>query len=321
MTRRKFLHNSAALVAAVAAPTVFANETTLKLIIPQPAGGVTDAIARLITDSMSATLRRPVICENRPGAAGLIGINALQSQGANGNALLLVNHGFVSLPLLSLAAKYDVLADFKPVAQLCTAVSMLMINGGVPAKNMFEFLAWAKLQPHGVNASNSGAGTAGHIATMMFAKRAGIKVNHIPYKGTSETSNALLSGEVHMQLTTATAALFEQTATGKVRALAVTPNVASPLVPGVPPISQSVPGYSTPLPWFGLISHKGIPDALNLQYSAAVETALKEPGVKEKYAATFMEVEYLAPHRFRSEIEKSTIYWKDVVAELNLKPI
>ena len=322
MHRRTLIKAATAAVASAGAPAVWAStdEAPLRILIPYAAGGLTDLLARLITDSMGATLKRTVLCENKPGAAGLIATSSLLSQGADGSQVMLVNSGFTSLPQLSLNAKYDPLKDFKPVSQVCTGASMLMVHHEVPAKTLQEFVAWAKSRPEGITAANAGAGSSGHISTMLLAKRAGLNITHVPYKGSAETANALISGQVQMQLTVTTSALNDQVKAGKVRLLGVTSATPSRLTPELPPIATVAPGFRA-LGWYGLVAHGGVPDAKIQRYSDAIEKALKEPGVEEKYASIFMEMEHKPAPVFRAEMERSVAYWKQVTTELNLKRV
>ncbi len=318
MKRRQILKSLSAATASVACAPLFANDDQpLKLVVPYAAGGLTDMMSRLLTKSMGESLKRPVPVENRPGAAGLIATNLVMNQGKDGSMLMLINNGFVSLPLLTQGARYDPIKDFKAVAGICAGASMLMINASVPAATLPEFIAWAKTVPGGINAANSGIGSSGHLATMMFAKRTGITVTHIPYKGSAETANALLSGQVHMQLTATTAYLNEQVKAGKVRILATSGAERSALQPDLPTISSVVPDFATE-GWYGMVTNAAVDDARVEQYGASIQKALEEPGVAEKYAAIFMEVQYRAPQAFRRQMEKSTDYWKGIIAELNL---
>lgn len=319
MQRRTLLKSIPAAIAATHAGwSTAADGPPLQILVPYAAGGLTDIMARALTDSLSTSLNRPVIVENRPGAAGLVATQVLQNRGGDGNTLMFINTGFVSVPLTVKAANYDPVNDFKPVSILCEGPSYLMINSGVPAKTLPEFIAWAKTQPNGITAANSGMGSSGHIQTMLFAKRTGLNLVHVSYKGSAETANALMTGQVQMQLTATTSALNAQVEAGKVRILAVAGAEPSALTPGVPTIASVLPGFVI-TGWYGLIAHQNITQAKIDQYASAIQKALLLPAVIKQYNNLFLDVTYKSPGVFAEEIRTSSAFWKQVVGELGLQ--
>ena len=291
----------------------------VRIVVPYAAGGQTDLLARVLAQSLAKTLERSVIVENKTGAAGLIGSRAVQTAAPDGNAMLFHNSGFIALPLLTKAPTYDPIKDFMPVALVGYGPNFLMINGNVPARTLPEFLAWAKSQPDGIDASNAGLGSAGHLATQLFAKRTGIKITHVAYKGTAETQNALIAGEVKMQLTSATEVMTQQAKLGKIRILAVNSRERTSLAPDVPTISESVPGFSNDV-WFGMFAPAGSPPDQIQKLSDGFRIALADPDIRARFVQNYMDPMYKDPAGFGAVISESLATWKSMIAELGIQP-
>ena len=292
----------------------------LRLLLPFTAGGPIDVVARMIAPSMSRTLGRPVVVDNRPGAAGLIATKALQSSPSDGSTSLMMTYiGFVGLPYLQKSATYDPIKDFVPVAGVADGPGYVYINGSVPARNMAEFIAWAKTQPNAVESATSGPGGGSHMWTLLLAKRTGIKLLPVPYKGAGEMTTALITGDCKILIANASEALNAQVRAGKLKMLGVTADRPSALTPGVPAIAETVPGFVIE-GWYGLIANKGLPTADLTAFSAAERTAVLEPGIREKLAAMFMEPRYLNSQEFTVAIANTSDFYKRLAADLNLVP-
>jgi tripartite-type tricarboxylate transporter receptor subunit TctC len=242
------------------------------------------------------------------------------SRGADGSTLLYVNAGFAVAPLIQSSANYDPLKDVKPVCMLAVGPSYVMISGKVPATNLQEFIAWAKKQPNGITAANAGAASIGQILTDLFAKRAGIKINQIPYKGSAETATALIAGDVDMQFTATTSALNDQAKAGRVRILASGGAQPSPLSPGVPTIASVIPGFVNET-WYGVVANAKAPDTLVEQYADAFKRGLQLPAAAKQYADLFLEVRYRDPRTFSEDMRASLADWKQVVEELHISRV
>lgn len=293
--------------------------SVLRIVVPYAAGGQSDLLARVLAPSMSRSLGVNVIVENKTGAAALIGTRAVQSATPDGNTLLFHNSGIVALPLLTKGTGYDAVKDFAPVAMVGYGPNFLLVNGKVPAQTLPEFISWAKEQPNGIDAANAGLGSAGHLATQLFAKRTGIKIVHVAYKGVAETQNALLSGEVAMQLTSPTEVMTQQAKLGKVRILAVNAKARTSLAPEVPTISETVPGFHNDV-WFGLLAPAGSPPQYIARISDAVRTALNEPEIRTRYLQNYMDPVHKDPQAFAATIGETLGVWKGIVAELGIQP-
>jgi tripartite-type tricarboxylate transporter receptor subunit TctC len=321
MNRRTLLTLAPAALVSVLAPAARAQDrnAVLKIVVPYAAGGQSDLLARALAQSLARTLERSVVVENKLGAAALIGTRAVQTAAPDGNTVLFHNSGFVALPLLTKASTYDPVKDFMPVALVGYGPNFLMINGAVPARTLPEFIAWAKAQPEGIEASNAGMGSAGHLATQLFAKRTGIRITHVPYKGTAETQNALIAGEVKMQLTSATEVMTQQAKAGKIRILAVNARERTSLAPDVPTIAETLPGFHNEV-WFGLLAPAGCPPEQIQRLSDAFRKAMAEPEIRARFVQNYMDPMYRDPQAFAAAIDDSLAGWKSMIAELGIQP-
>ena len=322
MKRRQLIQGgTAAFAAAILPPFARAEDSrVLRILLPFTAGGPIDVAARLISPSMSRTLGRPVIVDNRPGAAGLIATRALQSAPNDGSTNVMMTYiAFVGLPYLQKAATYDPLKDFVPVAGVADGPGYIYMNASVPARNMAEFIAWAKTQKNGVESATSGPGGGSHMWTLFLAKRTGTKLLPVPYKGSAEMTTAVLTGDCKILIANASEALNAQVRAGKLRILGVTSDRPSALTPGVPVVADTVKDFVIQ-GWYGLVGAASLPATDIAAISAAVQKALVEPGVREKFENMFMEPRYMAPTEFAGAIRKTDAFYKQLVADIGVTP-
>ena len=289
----------------------------IRIVVPYAAGGQTDAMARLLADHMSKTLARTVIVDNRPGAAGLIGTRYVQLAPPDGDTLVFHNAGIVSVPMLTKAANYDAIKDFDPVAETGVGPNFLMVTESVPARTFPEFLAWGRAQTKGVNCANSGINSGGHISALLLEKMSGVKMVHVPFKGSSEVTKALIQDEVQMQVSVTTDSLNPYIKAGKIRILAVATKERTKLAPEVPAISELLPGYAVD-GWFGILAPAKTPLARREQLAAAIKAALDEPAIQERFKSLFMEVVFKPPTAFADDIVLAQQNFRNIVATLGL---
>jgi tripartite-type tricarboxylate transporter receptor subunit TctC len=321
MRRRKALEIlTGSALAASAWPVVAQERQGLsRIVVPYAAGGQTDAMARLLAASMETRLRNRVLVDNRPGAAALIGTSFVQSAPANGDTLLFHNSGLVLLPLLQKSATYDPVKDFTAVSMIGDGPLFLMVNESVPARSFSEFLTYARSLPQGVECANSGINSAGHISAMMLEKMAGLKLLHVPYKGSAEVTQALLGGEVKMQLSVTTDSLNPFIRSGKIRILGVATKQRTSLAPDVPPIGDFVPGYAFDV-WFGIFAPAHTPLAQREVLSSAIKAALEEPELKARFASLYIDVRHRGPEDFAKVVASSANAFREIVRDLQLTP-
>jgi len=246
------------------------------IVVPYSAGGSTDIMARSLGKRLSDSWRKNVVIENRAGASGMIGAELVTRATPDGYTLLSTTSSYPATAATRKKLPFDPATAIIPVAMIAKAPMLLAVHPSVPAKTVKELVALAKKNPGRLNYSSSGVGGNNHFSGALFGAAAGIKITHIPYKGIAPAVTALVSGEVDLVISSASA-VMPQVKAGRVRAIAASSLKPSPLLPGLPAIAQSgVPGYSYEL-WWGLFAPAGTPDnvvrALNTQVNKILASA------------------------------------------------
>jgi tripartite-type tricarboxylate transporter receptor subunit TctC len=309
----------AAMLAGPGAVQAQDKDAPIRIVMPYTPGGSGDTMVRLLSDSMRKTLNRNVIIEHKPGAASLIGIRYVMASPPNGDTLIFLPSSFLAMAQLNKNANLNPARDLMPVASIGTAPVVLMVHQSVAANNLQEFIAWARKREAPLEAGNAGLYSGGHIYSMLFAKRAGIKMLQVPYKGGGEAATALITGDVKLQLTSTNDMLNAQVKAGKIKILAVTSEKPTSLVPGVPTMNEALPGFYTD-GWSGLFVAAGTPPEKVASLSAAVKVALDEPGIRQKFMSLYTDPVYRNPADFKIQIERSAEYFRSAAAELDLTP-
>ena len=245
----------------------------VRIVVPFAPGGLTDLVARTVGQKVSSDFGQPVIVDNRPGAAGNIGTALVAKAPADGYTLLLVSSSFVINPSLYPRTPYDPLADFAPVSGVSSYMLFLSANPGQPIRNVKALIAHAKAHPGQLTYASSGSGTTTHIAGELFSYMTGAQLRHVAYKGAGLWAPAVISGEVSM--TFGTAVVVPHIKAGKLVALGVTGPKRSPLLPDVPTIGESVPGYEV-TSWNAMYAPAGTPVQLVKLISSRVQDALRD---------------------------------------------
>ncbi len=317
-TRRRLLQSVAGLGTWAALGAARADERALlRIVLPYPAGGLSDVSIRAVAASMARSLDRPVIVDNRPGAAGLIGTHMVQVAPADGSVLLYHNIGFVGLPMLQKETRYDPLKDFTPVASVADGPAFIVVHQSVPARTLPEFIAWARVQPHPVESATSGVNGASHISTLMFAKMAGIALLPVPYKGGAEQQTAMLTGESKLLISNMSEVVNAQVKLGNLRVLAICSDRPSALAPGVPLASDTVPGFVIQ-GWNALFAPAGTPPPVVARLSDAVRVAIEEPGFRERLAGMYLDARYQSPQQLAASERETRAFYQRVVTELGI---
>ncbi len=291
----------------------------VRIVVPYPAGGTTDLMARALQEPMAKTLGQPVIVDNKPGAAGAIGAREVARSAADGYTLLFSNNGPSSTtPLLVKDAGYDGLRDFAPVSLVSTAPLFVVVNASVPATDLKSFIDYARSQPNGLEYASAGIGSMGHLASELFARSAGIKMIHIPYKGQAPTSNAVMTGEVKVLITTSSSAMNSYISAGKLRLLGVSSAEPSPLAPGVPVISPVLPGYKVDI-WFGLLAPAGTPADAIARLNDAVTKAVALPDLQQRFINFGVIATASSPKRLGDLIADEVPRWTQIVRDAGIR--
>jgi len=253
----------------------------ITIVVPFPAGSVTDNIARVIQTPLSKVLGQPVIIDNKPGASGVIAAKHVQAAAPDGYTILMPTNGLVIPPIISSESGYDAEKSFEPIVPISKQPLVLAVHQSVHAKNLREFIEEAKLKPGEVTFASSGPESITHAFTELFAKKAGIKILQIPYKGQSPALQAVYAGDVNAMLNVSSGQMRGFAENGKIRLLGVSSVEQTPLAPGVPTIATEVPGFSGDV-WFGFFAPKGVPAPVVFKLNEAVNKVLAMQDVRQK---------------------------------------
>jgi tripartite-type tricarboxylate transporter receptor subunit TctC len=290
----------------------------VRLVVPFPPGGPTDVVARGMAQKMSEGLGQAVVIENRGGAGGALGTELVAKSPADGYTVLLGTIGGLAVAMSLLPNRgYDTLRDFAPITQAVNVTNILVVHPSVPAKSVKELLAIARARPGQLNYASSGNGTVTHLAGELLKLIGKVDIVHVPYKGGSPALTALVSGETDMSYENSLI-ILPQIKAEKVKALAVTGAKRSPLLPGLPTIGETLPGYSAS-GWYGLVAPAATPKDTLAKLNAAAIRALRAPEVVERLSNQGAEPVGNSAEEWggfiRSEIEK----WAKVVKAANMK--
>ena len=290
----------------------------ITLVVPFPAGGGNDALARLVAEKMSRALGQQVVVENRGGAGGTIATRAVAKTAPDGYTILLSYTGTLAInPSLYPNAGYDPRQDFAPIGLIGSLPSVLVIHPSLPVHSVAELIAYAKANPGKVNYAFV-PGTVGHIATELFAKTAGIELTKIPYKGNGDALGNLIGGHVSMMVL-AIVPIIGNVKAGTLRALAVTSGGRSALLPDVPPIADSgLPGFSAVIR-YGLVAPPGTPRPIIDRLNKELRAALAADDLRAKLAADGAVPEPGSPEDYAAAIDVDEKKWAPIVKSLNLK--
>jgi tripartite-type tricarboxylate transporter receptor subunit TctC len=304
-----------ALATAVASPLALAQARPLRLIVPYAAGGPIDVTARLLAERVKDTLGTVVI-ENRPGGGGNIGADAVAKAAPDGLTIGIAAVATHAInPWLFTKMPYDASKDFAPITQMVRVPNVLVVNADTAARlkiqTLADLIAYAKANPARLNYGSGGNGSAGHLAGEMFKRDAGIFAVHIPYNGGNPAQLALLSGQVDFNFDNlATAA--PNIRAGKLKALGVTTLQASPSLPDVPSIAQTLPGFAIDT-WWGLVAPAGTPRDTVQRLNQAFVAALQSPEAKTRFAQLMAEPVTTTPEEFGSFMRAELAKYERVV--------
>ena len=291
----------------------------IRIVVPFPAGGTTDILARAVAQKLTETMGQTVVVDNRPGAGGNIGAELVAKSPPDGYTLLMGTVGTHAINA-SLYAKmpYDHVRDFAPVILVAGVPNVLVVNPSVPANNVQELIAYIKANPGKVNFASSGSGTSIHLAGELFKTMAGVSMTHVPYKGSAPAVTDLLGGQVQLMFDNLPSAL-PQIKAGKLRALAVTSAQRASALPDVPTVAEAgLPGFDA-TSWFGLLAPAGTPKDVVAKLNAEVAKWLASPEAREKLASQGAIAAGQSPEDFTRHIAAETAKWQKVVKESGAK--
>ena len=301
-----------AVTAAVMSATAYAQVPgkPIRLVAGFSAGGSIDQVARLIGPKMSAGLGNSVVVDNRPGAGGNIACEIVQNSPPDGNTLLIAPAAFSVNPSLFNKVNYDPIKGFEPVTRLVDYMLFLVAHPSIPARNIKDLIAMAKARPDQVNFSSAGTGTTTHIAGELLSYLAGIKMQHIAYKGTGPQLPAVLGGEVALAFGSTTVVPFIQS--GKLALLGVTGAKRFPAFPNTPTIGETVKGFEV-TGWQGMWAPAGTPPNVIKRINEEVVKALKDPDVLKAFAAQGLDAEPSTPQELGNLVKVEVAKWAKVI--------
>lgn len=293
-------------------------ERAVRIIVPFPPGGTADAMPRIVAEKLSARWNQPVLIENRPGAGGNIGADALARAEPDGYTLMSSPLGPVAAnQFLFKKLSYDP-TRFVPISVLGTTISVLAVRANLEARNAGEFIALAKSQPGKLTFASQGNGSTSHLTAAMFQQMTGTRMVHVPYKGTAPALNDLMGGQVDVFFDNISSSLAPHQA-GRVRILAVAGNAREKALPDVPTLQESgLPGFFSSS-WNVVVGPERLPAAIAGQISQALAEALRMPDVRQKYAQLGADVLGSTPEEARRFVAEERARWRKVIEDNNVR--
>jgi tripartite-type tricarboxylate transporter receptor subunit TctC len=311
-----------ALTAALAAGAALADDypsRPIRLIVPYAAGGGADSVARILAKRVSETIGQTIVIENRGGAGSIIGTDLVNKSDPDGYTLLLGQSGPISInPAIYKKLPYDPIKDFAPVSMTTAYPYIMIVNPKLGVKTLQEFVALAKSKPGELNYGTTGVGAANHLVTELFDLKAGIRMTHIPYRGTALAVTDLLAGQVQMVFADPITALPHINA-GTLLALAVTSKERSPVAPAVPTVSESGYPCFDAIAWHGILAPASTSPAIINKLNAEIVAALKDPETATLLEKQAMQTVGSSPQAFADFIRQDIAVWKEVAEQARVE--
>ncbi len=320
MIRRAILAAVAAAGLASLAPAAFAQpaypERPVRLVVPYPAGGGADGLARMIANKIEARLGQPVVVDNKPGANTMLASAEVARAKPDGYTLLYVASSFTINPSLY-KVPYDTANAFAPVGMVAEVPLIIIRNHKVPYNTVQELVAAAKAKPGRIPYASYGQGSPAHLGGELLESVAGIEMMHVPYKGSAPALNDLLGGQVNVSFSSIEPAL-QLIATNKVHPIAVMTKKRIHALPNVPTVAEVYPGFEA-IGWNGIVAPAGTPAPIVAKLNAAINEAVNSPDVQQKYAKQGVEADPMTPEAFAKLIKDEIAKWGDVVRKAGVK--
>ena len=320
ITRRRAVLASAATLLGGVSPWALAAwpESTITLIVPWAPGGSTDILARTLSEQLTKSLGQTVIVDNKAGASGNIGSNMVAKAKPDGYTLLVGSMSTHAMnPALIPNMPFKGVDDFTPIAQIANVVNTMVVNPSVPAKTVKEFIAYAKANPGKLAYASAGPGSTNHLAAVLFEKAAGIEMLHVPYKGGAPAVLDTVGNQTQVLFSAGTQTL-PHVKSGKLRLLAVTEAKRSALLPDVPTVGETLPGYEMSV-WYGAFGPVGLPRDLANRLNAEINKAMALPDIKARMDSMGVEVVRSTPQDFAGVLQRDADRYGKTIRELGIK--
>jgi tripartite-type tricarboxylate transporter receptor subunit TctC len=313
------------LAAALAAMSAFGSvcaqtfpEKPVTLVVPFPAGGATDPVARTLASRMSELWKQPVVVLNRAGAGGNIGAESVARAAADGYTLLVGTTSLAIAPSLYAKLGYDVVKDFAPISKVTIAPNLLVVHPSVPARSVKELVALARARPGQLISASAGTGTSNHLSLLLFINLARVDITHVPYKGAAPAVADTVGGHTHMTFAPAPGSLA-LVQSGRLRVLAVTTSQRWSGLPDVPTVAEGgVPGYEL-TSWVGLLAPSATPQPVIVRIHATIVESLRTPAVRDALVKSGTEPLGNAPEAFAQELKLDLAKWGKTIKAAGLK--
>lgn len=303
---------------AIPAPAFAYPERPIRMIIPLPPGGAVDIVARLMQPHLEKSLGQPIVIDNRAGASGIVGAGTVASAEPDGHTLLLVPTTFTINPAIHAKLPFDPIRGFEPISIIGRNSLLFLANMDVKANTLQDFVALAKAQPGKMNYSTPGASSQAHLLLELWSSQAGIKLQHIPYRGGAPAVMAAVTGEVQLTLISPTASL-PQIETRKLKPLATGGATREAQLPDVPTAAEAgFPAFKG-LQWIGLLTTGGTPKPIVERLNKEIETVLQMKDFQARLQEQGMTVAGGPPEEFRALIESEIKQWTEVARKANIK--
>jgi tripartite-type tricarboxylate transporter receptor subunit TctC len=310
------------LAVALAALTLLgaahaADPQRITIIVPYPPGGLSDTRARLTGKVLGENMKVPVIVENKPGANGVLGLQAIAAAKADGSVIGMVPASVLTVnPSLYKSMKVDTVQDLTHLTLAITLPNVLVVNPDVPATNMAELLAWLHKQPGKISYGSMGTGSSAHLNGELLSRSAKVEITHVPYKGSAPCMQDLMAGNIQMAFENLPVAL-PMIQAGKLRAIGVTSTAASAQAPDIPPIAGSLPGFEDNI-WFGFVAPAGLAPATTHKLHDALVQALQSPEVTKVMVERGAAVTPSTPGQMREVVATDREKWGHLVRERHI---
>jgi tripartite-type tricarboxylate transporter receptor subunit TctC len=289
----------------------------IRLIVPFAPGGPVDGFARLLGPQLNSAFKQSVIIDNRPGASGMIGIEAGVRANPDGYTITMVSSSYAASAAAN-QLSYDPVHDVAPIILLDTALQLAAVHPSVPVKTVPELIAYAKANPGKLNYGSSGTGGSVHLSTELFTQLAGIQMTHVPYKGQGPALNDLIGGQIHLLIGSGMV-IYPHVKANRLRAIAVTSPKRSNAMPDIPAFAETVPGYEN-LSWQAILGPRALPKAIVMRWNAELNRLLQLPEIKDRLAAEGTDVAGGPPNVFFDVLKRYVSKWQTVVRKAGLKP-
>ena len=312
---------AAGLLSVTAASSVaqeWPQRGTIRMIVPYPAGGGTDVVARIVAKYLQERLKQTVIVENRGGANGQVGLQALKQSPPDGYTMAMTSDSPMTVnPWVYKNLPYDPMKDFIHVTSVIRLPSLLAVHPSLPVRNVAELIALAKAKPGSLSYASAGVGNFSHLEAELFALATGVKLLHVPYKGTGPSAMGLIGGEVQLSFNNV-ATLWQHAQAGKLVALAVCEPKRMADLPDVPAIAETIPGFEM-APWVGIILPAGVPKPIVDRLTKEILAVMADPAAVKQFTDQQLAVMTLPGEQFTALIKKDSDKWEKVVKTANIK--